>query len=263
VASRRELLAAHAHLAAAAARADGDDYRPKRTTVLGMPVSFFSWSTLHYLFDEIFVTSGYEFEPAGEPLRIIDAGANIGMATLWFARAYPSARITAIEPDPTTFGLLRTNLEDNGFDQVTPVQAALASKPGSIEFVVDPDRPGWLMMSVDARRMHGTPVTVPAMRLSDLVDGPVDFLKLDVEGAEHEVMGELADSGALTSIRAMVMEYHHHIDPGVDRLADMLRLLEEHDFAYRVSAPPVDEAVSSRSVSAFQDVMVAAVRRSA
>jgi hypothetical protein len=86
------------------------------------------------------------------------------------------------------------------------------------------------------------------------MEGPTDLLKMDVEGTEMDVMRELAASGALMNVRAMVMEYHHHIGKE-DNLSMMLRLLEDHSYGYdveaRLPAKPGD----------FQDVLLRAHRK--
>jgi FkbM family methyltransferase len=263
----RGVATAHLRIARAASRADPVDYFVKRTSFLGLSVSFFHWQQLHYLFDEIFVDRCYAFTTGSPSPRIIDAGANIGMATLWFSRTFPGARITAIEPDPSTCALLKRNVSENGLDQVTPVQAALSDAEGEIELLVQAAMPGDLRMSVQADRMKGSAareastVRVPAMRLSTFADEPIDFLKLDIEGAELPVMEEMASSGALENVRAMSMEYHHHLDPDTDRLGDMLSLLEKARFTYRISAPSASPAVSPQGIAKFQDIAILAVRR--
>jgi FkbM family methyltransferase len=256
-----EVAGALARIAGAAARSDSGDFAVKRTELLGLDVSFFSWNTLRLLFDEIFLSSCYAFEPRTRPPRILDAGANIGMATLWFSTEFPGARITSIEPDPATYELLQANIERNALEHATAIHAALAADPGSIALMIDPDRPGTLRMSTDALRMPGVPVTVPALRLSDLVDGPVDLLKLDVEGAEHQIMSEMASSGALADVHSIAMEYHHHIDPDVDQMSEMLALLERSGFAYHVTSGGLNGPLDLQSVLAFQDIGIFATRR--
>ena len=94
-------------------------------------------------------------------------------------------------------------------------------------------------------------------RLSPYLEGPVDFLKLDVEGSERDVLQELADAGKLALVEQMVVEYHHHLEPGTDRLAAFLGLLEEHGFGYQLAAPlrlPIAR-------DTFQDVLVYAYRK--
>jgi FkbM family methyltransferase len=261
VASRPKLLAEHARLAWAEHRADPDDFTPKRTTVLGMTVSFFNWRCLHYLFDEVFLHSCYAFESSTRAPRIIDAGANIGLASLWLSEVFPDAEVIAVEPDPATFSLLETNLHENDRSRVEAVAAALTSRSGTTELMVDPARPGNLHQSLDPARMDGAAVEVPAVALSELIDGPVDLLKLDVEGAEHDVITELVSSGALSQVKALAMEYHHHIDPEVERFGEMLSMLEAAGFSYRVSSSEKTIPTSRTDIANFQDIFVQAVRR--
>ena len=61
----------------------------------------------------------------------------------------------------------------------------------------------------------------------DFITGPIDFLKLDVEGAEHRVLCDLLSCGKAQWIKQMVVEYHHHIGDERSRLANFLRQLEE------------------------------------
>jgi hypothetical protein len=99
------------------------------------------------------------------------------------------------------------------------------------------------------------------MRLSDHVDGPVDLLKLDVEGAEHQIMSEMASCGALAEVQSIAMEYHHHIDPNVDRLSEMLALLERCGYAYHIAAGPLNGPLDLGSVVTVQDIGVFATKR--
>jgi hypothetical protein len=66
---------------------------------------------------------------------------------------------------------------------------------------------------------------VPAIRLSPLIDEPVDFLKLDVEGAEYGVLRELVATDAVRRVRQMVVEYHEvDAEPfGIDETVDALK----------------------------------------
>lgn len=77
-------------------------------------------------------------------------------------------------------------------------------------------------------------VKVKAMRLSSLLDCDVDFLKMDIEGAEQQVLEEAPPSATLRRVRTMAIEYHHHISPKDDALAKFLRILEDHGFGYQL-----------------------------
>jgi FkbM family methyltransferase len=182
---------------------------------------------------------------------VVDAGANIGVATLAMKNAVPDARIVAIEPSPFVHGLLVRNVAQNGLTGVEIHQAALAAVDGVVRFDVE-EAHGGLRSRVTAD--HG--IEVPAVRLSRLVDGEIDFLKLDVEGSEEEVLSELANADRLREVAELVVEYHHHLDGRSDRLAVVLALLEEHGFTYQLAVP----RPRLNAPSEFTDVLIRAVR---
>ncbi len=180
---------------------------------------------------EVFVKGTYLFESDKPAPRIIDAGANIGLATLYFKLLYPRARVLAIEAAPATFGLLAENVAANVPD-VAVEHCALGGSDGEADFFSLPGSP---LGSLDGRSGGGERARVPMRRLSGFLDEEVDLLKIDIEGAEREVLPELAAAGKLRRARQIHLEYHHHLSPDEDRLSETLRLLEEHGFGYRVS----------------------------
>ena len=79
-------------------------------------------------------------------------------------------------------------------------------------------------------------IPVPSRRLSDFILGPVDLLKLDVEGAEYRVLCDLLSSGEAQSIKQIVIEYHHRMENERSCLTDFLRQLEQAGFEYQIHA---------------------------
>ena len=220
---------------------------------LGLTVSFFDYAPFAHLFQEIFVNQDYRFETDNEAPFILDCGSNIGMAVLHFKRRHPKAKIVAFEPDPDTFRKLESNVADNGLTDVTLVNKALSDHEGSLTFYRDPEEPGTLLMTTRGRRLSTwTSTEVEATTLSSYVTEPVDFLKLDVEGAENEVMRELAAANKLPLIKQMVLEYHHHLDADRDDFSQMLGLLEDNGFGYQVGAPWTGAFPEKR----FQDILI-------
>jgi hypothetical protein len=134
---------------------------------------------------------------------------------------------------------------------------ALWDEATEIPFYVDSNAPGNLLMSTNGNRTTGTPALVPARRLSTYIDQDVDLLKLDVEGAELRVLRELADSGKISRIRQMIVEYHHKIPGESSAMSHLLRILEEHGFEYQVAASGFPLAQPEH----FQDIMIYAYRR--
>ena len=65
----------------------------------------------------------------------------------------------------------------------------------------------------------------------------VDFLKMDIEGAEEKVLRNLLETDKLPLVKEMVLEYHHHLTPDEDRLGTFLEMLERSKFGYQLKAP--------------------------
>jgi FkbM family methyltransferase len=207
----------------------------KPVHILGMKLYAFSLDTLLFLINEIFLVREYGFVPDGDAPLILDCGSNIGISILFFKKLLPHARIIGFEPDQKTFELLSRNVAENRLSDVTLHNVAVASRDGEVTFFSNPQIPGFFLMSIVKGRFAGEAHRVPCVTLSSFVQKPVDLLKMDIEGAEMDVMRELAASGALKNVKAIVMEYHHHIRPEY-RLLEMLQLLEENSFGYDVGS---------------------------
>jgi FkbM family methyltransferase len=224
--------------------------------MLGFEICYFDRASFVNLYREIFVRQHYYFDADTDSPLIFDCGANVGMATLYFKWLYPKARIEVFEPDPTTFAVLNKNVTQNRLENVVTHNCALWSDEEEIEFFVDRATPGSLLMSTDSSRLEGEAIQVPGRRLSDFVSEPIDFLKLDVEGAEHRVFCDLLSRGRAQSVKQMVIEYHHHIGHESSCLADFLRLLEQAGFEYQIHASLLP--VTAKGV--FQDILIGAYR---
>jgi|HubBroStandDraft_6_1064221.scaffolds.fasta_scaffold399672_1 threonine dehydrogenase-like Zn-dependent dehydrogenase len=84
---------------------------------------------------EVMVTREYELTvELDSPAFIIDGGANIGMASLFFLNKYPASKIVAVEPDPANFEICRMNLETYG-SRVTLIRGAIWKTPGHLDFI--------------------------------------------------------------------------------------------------------------------------------
>ena len=157
------------------------------------------------------------------------------------------------EPDPATFQLLQLNIARNKVD-IEAQNCALWDENGEVDFFVSHEKPGALLMSTVATRFESHCIQVPARKLSDFIQGTVDFVKLDVEGAEHRVLKELVQSGKIHSIRQILIEYHHRIGQQKSCLGEFLSLLERAGFEYQIHAALYP--VTSRDT--FQDMLIAA-----
>jgi FkbM family methyltransferase len=237
------------------AKVYGNSHDPERPFhVLGMNLYSFSAETLFALISEIFLEREYAVELAADEPVIFDCGSNIGISILFFKQMYPRAKITGFEPDKKTFELLKRNVAENGLKDVSLHNVALSFEAGEAAFYSDSRTPGSLIMSLFKERMDGEARKVPCAPLSSFVQASVDLLKMDIEGAEMDVLRELAASGALSNVKYMVIEYHHKTR-SQDRLSEMLLLLDECSFGYDVAA------VMPYALGNSQDVLLRIYRR--
>jgi FkbM family methyltransferase len=227
--------------------------------LLGYQIWFMGESQLRYLFDEIFIQASYFFKADTDRPLIIDCGSNIGMSLLFFKMLYPKARIIGFEPDPSTFETLRRNVIQNRLSDVELHQVALTDREGSVELFRDesPDS-SCLRMSILRERHPGPSVTVPSRKLSGFISSEVDLIKIDIEGAEEAVIGDLVSNGKLQYAKQLHLEYHHHIDAAADKLSSMLRSIEASGFGYQLRADVIGMWPAEGS---FQDVSVYCYRK--
>jgi FkbM family methyltransferase len=238
--------------------ADPRGARPER--VLGYRVRHFGYASLQFLFREIFVRNEYFFETVNERPCIVDCGANIGLATLFFKWLHPRCEVHAFEPDPETFAALKENVAQNGLADVHLHNVALCDRNDAVELFVPSSGRGSLMMSLVPGRTAEAEtrrIVVEGRTLSTYVgEREVDFLKMDIEGAEQSVLGELARAGALRRVREMVVEYHHNLHASAGSLAGFLQLLQDSSYRYQLDAT----RGASASGTEFQDILVWARR---
>ena len=200
----------------------------------GFKVKYCTVESLLYLFREIFIDQSYWFTAETPRPFIIDCGANIGMASLYFKALYPAAEILAFEPDPDAFACLGENIRLNGLSGIEIKNKALMGAAGETELYASKSGPGSLLVSVLRARADGPARKVPAAKLSEYITRPVDLLKIDIEGAETEALLELRASGRLSMVKRLIMEYHHHIDKAADSLSEILGALESSGFGYQL-----------------------------
>jgi FkbM family methyltransferase len=136
---------------------------------------------------------------------VIDCGANIGMSVLFFKAFKPDAEVLAFEPDPMTFAGLLQNADRNGLRNVRAENAAVGDRDGTIALYRSSTDPGGLTGSIDPSWGGQQRQDVRVVRRSALLRQPVDFLKLDVEGAEYEIVADLISTGAIQWVLETMM----------------------------------------------------------
>jgi FkbM family methyltransferase len=183
-----------------------------------------------------------EYERFGIRLRdyrgvVVDAGAHVGVFSL--LASVHASRVLALEAHPGNAAMLKDNVARNGRKNVVAEHAALGSFDGTASFAEGPISSAG---SLDADGGGG--FEVPSRTLDAVIasTGPVDLLKLDVEGAEFDVLDAASDD-TLSEIGAIVGELH--LDSRADRLGPLVSRLGGLGFAVTVQPPPVDDWAAS------------------
>jgi len=211
-------------------------YIPGSTNLLGPTIEFPDARSFLYMQEEIFDKRIYEFKTDSAAPIIIDGGANIGLATLFFKRLFPGAIITAFEPDADVRRYFAANIAAAGLTGITIEPTALWSSQTELTFAVEGADGGRLLADATDIAPVKKLAAVPTARLRDLLSATqrVDMLKLDIEGAEGEVMADCRD--VLTNVRHLFVEYHSIIGKP-QCLASILGILQQAGFSYHLSVP--------------------------
>lgn len=211
--------------------------------------------TTRFGYREIFEDDSYAFDDLPANPVVVDVGAGIGLFTLFVKRRYPAASVLAFEPVPRNAALLRQNLALHGLeDDVVLRRSCLGAKPGpDTGFTLVPNLAGnstlYPRELVEQQRLMARavgeqraaalfateriPVEVecfsPALE-EFAATGPIDLVKIDVEGAEPDVLDGIADAD-WPRIGALIVE--------VGGARDVVeRTLKKRGFAVRSTRAP-------------------------
>jgi FkbM family methyltransferase len=169
-------------------------------------------------YEQIFMELHYYADFKTSPRVIVDAGANIGLASIYFANCFPQAKIFAVEPELSNFRLLERNVRQ--YANVMPIRAALWSMNTTID-LIDPGKGHWGFQTVEAgqkaagdRIDNVTAITVDRLMNDHEIDH-IDVLKIDIEGAEQEVFAD--PSKWINRVSVLIVELHERIKIGCTR----------------------------------------------
>lgn len=216
------------------------------TTVVALREHTTDWST----FKEIYIRQSYRIDYMAHAVAlraayaqilaqqrtplILDIGANIGLASVYFHQEYPEADIVAVEPAPTNVEMLRRNCASH--PQITIREAGIAARPGRLS-LTNPSGDADAFRT--CRATAGDDATVQAVTVAELLDaslagaGRVPFIaKIDIEGFEQELFG--SDTGWIEEFPMLIVELHDWMLPGRATSRNFLRCVSEldRDFLY-------------------------------
>jgi FkbM family methyltransferase len=172
-----------------------------------------------YTYHSIILNQDYQFKTNKTPQVIIDAGANIGLASIYFANQYPQAKVIAIEPETENFQLLKKNVAP--YPNIIPLQAALWHTEGKVHLGVGiGSQDGFMTEEIQSEINSGDILgEVESLTIDSIMSTydleKIDILKVDIEGAEKEVFG--SSQTWIDKVDSIVVELHERMKPGCNR----------------------------------------------
>src|SRR5688572_17860994 len=130
--------------------------------------------------EEIFEREIYKITGLTNSPYILDCGANIGLGIIYFKQLWPGSKIIAFEPDDKIAAILRYNIKIFDFKDVEIIQKACWNEETTLQFFHEGADAGRVAQEYDFENI----LQVQTIRLKDFLNTKVDFLKIDIEGAE-------------------------------------------------------------------------------
>jgi len=193
----------------------------------GMTVRFNDNVAFIGMIDEIFIRQNYLFIADNDKPKIIDCGANIGIGVLYLKKLYPEAEIHAFEPDTGAYECLQENVKANSLTNIHLHKQAVWTKNEDLEFYSDKSWGGGIH-----EKRGSTKIRVSAVDLAEFLNEKIDFLKMDIEGAESKVIGHVMEK-IDANVQKFFFEWHS-FNNQEQELGRLLSLLEHSGFRYHV-----------------------------
>lgn len=193
----------------------------------GLKLRYADTASFLCAYDEIFVNQIYKLDDQNRSAYVIDAGANIGLASVFWTLKNPSVEGLAFEPDPKIFAILEDNLK-RCQSRIRPVMSALGADEGKCSFESQGGDSGRIRASENVKTIATNPmIEIQKTRLSNYMDQSVDLLKIDIEGSELEVLQEVQSK--LSLVKRIFVECHCFRGER-DFLPEILGLLRDSGF---------------------------------
>jgi FkbM family methyltransferase len=200
--------------------------KPNSTIFLSHQTHFQNGPEFLYAIKEIFIEEIYRQElPVN--CKILDCGAHIGISVLYYKKLCPSANIIAFEPDDHNYALLKKNVESHQLQNVTCLNEAVWTEDTMLQFIQD----GNMGSKISSTAISNNIINVKATRLKKYLSEPIEFLKIDIEGAEYKVLTDIKES--LESVKKIFLEYHGSFQQN-NELLEMLEIVKSAGFKFYI-----------------------------
>jgi len=178
-------------------------------------------------FEQIFINKEYSINFNFEPKVILDCGANVGFAAIFFKNIFPDAKIISIEPDSSNFNLLKLNTKD--YQRVSCLNGAIWNKDTNL-VIKDLGLCKWGFMieeSSDTNLGSIKAYTIESiMKMFDI--NQIDIIKIDIEGSEKELF-ECNFEKWLPNTKMIIIELHDSMRAGSSK--SFFKALSNYDYS--------------------------------
>lgn len=187
------------------------------------------------MFGQLFVEKQYQLPSEFTPTTILDLGANVGYASVYFANKYPNARILALEPETNNFSVAQKNVSP--YPNIQLLHAAVWNKAGELNVVDNGYGEAAFMIDEQPAADAVVVAKVPTFTVDELAaklgaKTQIDLVKMDVEGAEKEIFeGDVAKWLPFTKM--LIVETHDRYKMGTSRA--LFSAIAQYDFSVELS----------------------------
>lgn len=178
-------------------------------------------------FRQVFKEDQYRFRLKGVE-TVVDAGANIGLASIVFSNQFPNAQIVAIEPDKENYELLEKNV--NRYN-VRIIRGGVWNKNTHLE-IEDHGGGEWAYTVREVEQSSDQ--SIPAISLDEIMKTvgfkTIDLLKIDIEGSEKDVFMDGYESW-LPCTKYIIIEMHDHMKKGASK--SVFKAISNYNFSFK------------------------------
>lgn len=171
------------------------------------------------------ICSEYERISANSTPLILDCGANIGAASVYFATQFPKAKIVSVEPEPNNLSTCQKNISH--FSNIFTLHAAVGSscQQGKI---LDSGEGNWGFRVTNARNGGINIVSINALLESDICQNSTPFIiKIDIEGFESDLFKE--NTEWVDQFPLIIIELHDWMLPKTANSKNFLQAISQLD----------------------------------
>jgi FkbM family methyltransferase len=173
---------------------------------------------------EIFIDAIHD-QNLPEKATIVDCGAHIGLSVIYLKSICPSAKIICFEPDVINYNNLEKNIKSHNLKNIDVRNEAVWIENTDLNFIQQGD----MSSRIGKSDLNG--VKVKAVRLKDFLNRKIDFLKLDIEGAEYLVLKDINEN--LHNVDKMFIEYHGSFNQN-NELLEILNIAIKSGFHFYI-----------------------------